>query len=38
MKDIITNAMNWRYNIKDYDPTKKLSAYDFQSLKKVTKT
>ena len=38
MKDIITNAMNWHYRVKDYDPTKKLSADDFQSLKKVTKT
>ncbi|WP_440454543.1 nitroreductase family protein [Psychrobacter sp. ASPA161_9] len=34
MKDI-TDAMNWRYSVKDYDPTKKLSADDFQRLKDV---
>lgn len=31
----ITEAMNWRYSIKEFDANKKISAADFQSLKDI---
>ena len=31
----LTEVMEWRYSVKDYNPSKKLSAEDFQSLKEV---
>ena len=31
----ISEAMNWRYSTKDFDPNKKISAEDLEQLKDI---